>query len=176
MNHNYYTGFIMDTLSKQQRHNNMASIKGKNTKPEMIIRRYLWHCGFRYRVNYPRLPGHPDIVLRKYRTCIFVNGCFWHGHEGCRHYVVPKTNTDFWARKIIRNKERDKETQQQLARMGWHCITVWECELKKDRREQTLASLAFTLNHIYLKDRSILYQVPEEETGMCITAEPEGEY
>ncbi|GAB6962900.1 very short patch repair endonuclease [Prevotella fusca] len=166
----------MDTLSKQQRHNNMASIKGKNTKPEMIVRRYLWHSGFRYRVNNPRLPGHPDIVLRKYRTCIFVNGCFWHGHEGCRHYVVPKTNTDFWVRKIMRNKERDKETQQQLARMGWHCITVWECELKKDRREQTLASLAFTLNHIYLKDRSILYQVPEEETGMCIAAEPEGEY
>ncbi|WP_455074675.1 very short patch repair endonuclease [Prevotella fusca] len=166
----------MDTLSKQQRHNNMASIKGKNTKPEMIVRRHLWHCGFRYRVNYPRLPGHPDIVLRKYRTCIFVNGCFWHGHEGCRHYVVPKTNTDFWVRKIMRNKERDKETQQQLARMGWHCITVWECELKKERREQTLASLAFTLNHIYLKDRSILYQVPEEETGMCIAAEPEGEY
>lgn len=76
----------------------------------------------------------------------------------------------------MRNKERDKETQQQLARMSWHCITVWECELKKDRREQTLASLAFTLNHIYLKDRSILYQVPEEETGMCIAAEPEGEY
>ncbi len=176
MNHNYHTGFIMDTLSKQQRHNNMASIKGKNTKPEMIVRRYLWHSGFRYRVNNPRLPGHPDIVLRKYRTCIFVNGCFWHGHEGCRHYVVPKTNTDFWVRKIMRNKERDKETQQQLARMGWHCITVWECELKKDRREQTLASLAFTLNHIYLKDRSILYQVPEEETGMCIAAEPEGEY
>ncbi|AKU70702.1 endonuclease [Prevotella fusca JCM 17724] len=167
---------MMDTLSKQQRHNNMASIKGKNTKPEMIVRRYLWHSGFRYRVNNPRLPGHPDIVLRKYRTCIFVNGCFWHGHEGCRHYVVPKTNTDFWVRKIMRNKERDKETQQQLARMGWHCITVWECELKKDRREQTLASLAFTLNHIYLKDRSILYQVPEEETGMCIAAEPEGEY
>lgn len=166
----------MDTLSKQQRHNNMASIKGKNTKPEMIIRRYLWHCGFRYRVNNPRLPGHPDIVLHKYRTCVFVNGCFWHGHEGCRHYVVPKTNTDFWVRKIMRNKERDKETQQQLARMGWHCITVWECELKKDRREQTLTSLAFTLNHIYLKDRSILYQVPEEETGMCIAAEPEGEY
>ena len=166
----------MDTLSKQQRHNNMASIKGKNTKPEMIVRRYLWHSGFRYRVNNPRLPGHPDIVLHKYRTCVFVNGCFWHGHEGCRHYVVPKTNTDFWVRKIMRNKERDKETQQQLARMGWHCITVWECELKKERREQTLASLAFTLNHIYLKDRSILYQVPEEETGMCIAAEPEGEY
>ncbi len=154
----------------------MAAIKGKNTKPEMIVRRYLWHCGFRYRTNNPRLPGHPDIVLRKYRTCIFVNGCFWHGHDNCRSYIVPKTNMDFWVRKILRNKERDKETQQQLARMGWHCITVWECELKKNKREQTLASLAFTLNHIFLKDRSIPYQIPEEDTGMCIAAEPEGEY
>lgn len=154
----------------------MAAIKGKNTKPEMIVRRYLWHCGFRYRTNNPRLPGHPDIVLRKYRTCIFINGCFWHGHDNCHSYIVPKTNTDFWVRKILRNKERDKETQQQLARMGWHCITVWECELKKNKRDQTLASLAFTLNHIFLKDRSTLYQIPEEDTGMCIAAEPEGEY
>ena len=115
----------MDTLSRQQRHDNMAAVKGRDTKPEMIVRKYLWRCGFRYRVNSPRLPGHPDIVLRKYRTCIFVNGCFWHGHEGCRYYVVPKTHTDFWVKKVARNKERDRREQQQLARMGWHCITVW---------------------------------------------------
>jgi len=86
---------------------------------------------------------------------------------------VPKTNTDFWVKKVARNKERDKEEQQRLAQMGWHCITVWECELKKNKREQTLVSLAYTLNHIYLKDRLITYQVPEEDAGMMIAAEPE---
>ncbi|MBS5897084.1 MAG: DNA mismatch endonuclease Vsr [Prevotella histicola] len=161
----------MDTLSAEQRHDNMAAIKGKGTKPEMIVRKFLWSRGFRYRVNNARLPGHPDIVLRKYRTCIFVNGCFWHGHKDCRYYVIPKTNTDFWIRKITRNIERDKQEQLQLARMGWHCITVWECELKREKRNETLESLAYTLNHIYLKDRSQVYQVPEEN-GMYIAAEP----
>ena len=161
----------MDTLSAEQRHNNMAAIKGKGTKPEMIVRKFLWSRGFRYRVNNARLPGHPDIVLRKYRTCIFVNGCFWHGHKNCRYYITPKTNTDFWIRKITRNIERDRQEQLQLARMGWHCITVWECELKREKRDETLESLAYTLNHIYLKDRSQVYQVPEEN-GMYIAAEP----
>lgn len=161
----------MDTLSAVQRHNNMAAIKGKGTKPEMIVRKFLWSRGFRYRVNNARLPGHPDIVLRKYRTCIFVNGCFWHGHKNCRYYIIPKTNTDFWIRKITRNIERDRQEQLQLARMGWHCITVWECELKKEKRDETLESLAYTLNHIYLKDRSQVYQIPEEN-GMYIAAEP----
>ena len=161
----------MDTLSAEQRHNNMAAIKGKGTKPEMIVRKFLWSRGFRYRVNNARLPGHPDIVLRKYRTCIFVNGCFWHGHKNCRYYIIPKTNTDFWIRKITRNIERDRQEQLQLARMGWHCITVWECELKREKRNETLESLAYTLNHIYLKDRSQVYQVPEEN-GMYIAAEP----
>lgn len=99
----------MDTLSAEQRHNNMAAIKGKGTKPEMIVRKFLWSRGFRYRVNNARLPGHPDLVLRKYRTCIFVNGCFWHGHKNCRYYIIPKTNTDFWIRKITRNIERDRQ-------------------------------------------------------------------
>ena len=97
------------------------------------------------RVNNPRLPGHPDIVLRKYHTCIFVNGCFWHGHEGCKYFRMPKTNTEFWERKISRNRERDREEQKQLARMGWHCITVWECELKGERREKTLESLEYKM-------------------------------
>lgn len=161
----------MDTLSAEQRHNNMAAIKGKGTKPEMIVRKFLWSRGFRYRVNNARLPGHPDLVLRKYRTCIFVNGCFWHGHKNCRYYIIPKTNTDFWIRKITRNIERDRQEQLQLARMGWHCITVWECELKREKRDETLESLAYTLNHIYLKDRSQVYQIPEDN-GMYIAAEP----
>ena len=146
----------------------MAAIKGKNTKPEMVVRKYLWSRGFRYRVNNPRLPGHPDIVLRKYHTCIFVNGCFWHGHEGCKYYRVPKTNTEFWERKISRNRERDREEQKQLARMGWHCITVWECELKGERREKTLESLEYTLNHIFILDRDLRYRLPDgEDMGMA---------
>lgn len=148
----------------------MASIRGKNTKPEILVRKFLFSRGFRYRLNHPRLPGHPDIVLRKYRACIFVNGCFWHGHEGCKYYVVPKTNTDFWVKKINRNKEHDKEVQQQLSSMGWHCITIWECELKTTVREKTLESLVFTLNHIYLEDRTVKYEQPEDE--MEIAAEP----
>lgn len=152
----------MDKISPQQRHNNMASIHAKNTKPEIIVRKYLWRHGFRYRLNNPRLPGHPDIVLRKYRTCIFVNGCFWHGHDGCKYFRMPKTNVDFWTKKIKRNKERDREEQQQLAKMGWHCITVWECELKPQVKDKTLQSLAFTLNHIFLQDHSVQYELPEQ--------------
>lgn len=162
----------MDKLTPQQRHKNMVSIRSANTKPEVLVRKYLWRMGFRYRLNYNRLPGHPDIVLRKYRTCIFVNGCFWHGHEGCKYFVMPKTNTEFWEKKINRNRERDKEEQKRLAEMGWHVIVVWECELKPDKREKTLASLAFTLNHIFLQDHSVAYPHVEEENELGMAAEP----
>lgn len=146
----------------------MAAIRGKDTKPEMVVRRWLWGHGFRYRLNHPRLPGKPDIVLRKYRTCIFVNGCFWHGHEGCRYYTIPKTNTEFWVDKVKRNKERDLKVQHELAAMGWHCITIWECELKPTKREETLKSLAYTLNKIFLQDRTIKrYDIPTEEPMMA---------
>ena len=176
----------MDKLSAQQRHKNMAAIRSKDTKPEMIVRRGLWKRGFRYRLNYKRLPGHPDLVLRKYRTCIFVNGCFWHGHnvtlnikdetlnsECCK---IPNTNREFWVAKIRRNKERDKEEQKKLAAMGWHCITVWECELTPKKREETLESIAFTLNHIWLQDRTCKKddarrQLEEEDTRMPMAAE-----
>lgn len=114
----------------------MAAIKGKDTKPEVLVRKFLWSQGFRYRLNHPRLPGKPDIVLRKYRTCIFVNGCFWHGHEGCKYYVVPKSNTKFWQDKILRNQQRDLEVMHKLAEMGWHTIVVWECELKPAVRDK----------------------------------------
>ena len=159
---------MSDHLTIEQRHKNMAAVRSKDTKPEMVVRKYLWSRGFRYRVNNPRLPGHPDIVLRKYHTCIFVNGCFWHGHEGCKYFRMPKTNTEFWERKISRNRERDREEQKQLARMGWHCITVWECELKGERREKTLESLEFTLNHIFIQDRDLRYRLSEgEDMGMA---------
>ncbi len=155
---------MADIHTSQQRHTNMAAIHGKDTKPEMVVRRYLWGHGFRYRLNHPRLPGKPDIVMRKYRTCIFVNGCFWHGHEGCRYYTIPKTNTEFWVNKVERNKKRDNKVKRELASMGWHSITIWECELKTKVREKTLESLGFTLNKIFLQDHSIRhYEIPEEE-------------
>ena len=151
----------------------MAAIRGKDTKPEMIVRRGLWKRRFRYRLNSPKLPGHPDLVLRKYRTCIFINGCFWHGHhvafpqaENSECCKIPNTNREFWVAKIRRNQERDIEEQKALAEMGWHCITVWECELKPKVREQTLKSLAFTLNKIWLEDHrtaAIPYPQLEEE-------------
>ena len=130
----------------------MAAIHGKDTKPELIVRRFLWRHGFRYRLNHPRLPGKPDIVMRKYKTCIFVNGCFWHGHQGCQHYTVPKTNTEFWTNKIRKNKDRDQRVIGQLAEMGWNSITIWECELRPAKRKSTLNSLEFTLNQIFLRN------------------------
>ena len=165
---------MSNTQTPQQRHANMAAIHSKDTKPERMVRLWLWAHGYRYRLNHPRLPGKPDIVMRKYRTCIFVNGCFWHGHEGCRYYTVPKTNTEFWKTKILRNKERDMEVQRKLAAMGWHCITIWECELKPRRRGQTLVSLAYTLNRIFLQDHSVRrYEMPKEETLMAAEHTPE---
>lgn len=157
-----------DVHTPQQRHANMAAIHSKDTKPEMVVRRYLWGHGFRYRFNHPRLPGKPDIVMRKYRTCIFVNGCFWHGHEGCRYYTIPRTNTEFWVSKVKRNKERDLKVQHELAAMGWHSITIWECEIKSVKRENTLKSLTYTLNMIFLQDRTARrYEIPEEEPMMA---------
>ncbi len=166
---------MADKLTKEQRHRCMASIRGKGTKPEMVVRKFLFGRGFRYRLNHPWLPGHPDIVLRKYRSVIFVNGCFWHGHEGCRYYVVPKSNTEFWKAKIARNRARDIEEQRRLASMGWHCITVWECQLKPAVRERTLESLAYTLNRIWLNDHSVRkYELDEEAPGMVAEdGEPE---
>ena len=162
----------MKKLSADQIHKNMAAIHSKDTKPEMIVRKGLWSRGFRYRLNSPKLPGHPDMVLKKYRTCIFVNGCFWHGHEGC--CKIPNTNREFWVAKIKRNQERDIETQKRLAEMGWHCITIWECELKPSKREQTLKSLVFTLNKIWLEEHAFIgkpYPKLEEENGMLKAAE-----
>ncbi len=166
---------MADKLTKEQRRHCMAQIRGKGTKPEMVVRKFLFGRGFRYRLNHPWLPGHPDIVLRKYRSVIFVNGCFWHGHEGCRYYVVPKSNTEFWKAKIARNRARDIEEQRRLASMGWHCITVWECQLKPAVREQTLESLAYTLNRIWLNDHSVRkYELDEKAPGMVAEdGEPE---
>ena len=161
-----------DHLSPEQRHRNMAAVHSKDTKPEIIVRKYLWGHGFRYRLNHPRLPGKPDIVLTKYRTCVFVNGCFWHGHEGCRFFVMPKSNRDFWERKIARNRERDSEVQQKLSNMGWHSITLWECQLKPAKREKSLESLAHTLYRIFLEDhKPKKYVMPEDLPAMAAETE-----
>lgn len=145
-----------DRLTPTQRSYNMSRIRGKDTTPEMLVRKYLWRHGFRYRLHCRNLPGRPDIVLAKYRTCIFINGCFWHGHEGCRYFVMPKTRVEFWQTKIQRNWIRDKEVIHKLAEMGWHCITVWECQLKAAVREENLRSILFALNDIFFKDRQLI--------------------
>jgi DNA mismatch endonuclease (patch repair protein) len=132
---------MADVLTKKQRSYNMSQIRGKDTKPEEIVRKYLFSRGLRYRKNDKRYPGHPDIVLPKYHTVVFVHGCFWHRHPGCRYASVPATNSEFWQKKFARNVERDKEEQSKLKEMGWKVLIVWECELKKDKRETTLSNL-----------------------------------
>jgi len=129
---------MSDTLSPQQRHNCMSNIHSSSTKPEVRMRHELWRKGFRYRKNDKRLPGSPDIVLPKYRTVIFVHGCFWHGHKGCKKYTVPKSNTDFWVKKVERNQQRDQEVWRQLEARDWSVIIVWECELEKKRFDETI--------------------------------------
>ena len=131
----------MDVHDKKTRSYNMSCIKGKNTKPEEIVRKYLFSQGFRYRKNDKRLPGTPDIVLPKYKTVIFVNGCFWHGHQGCRYFVVPKTNTEFWMNKIDTNRIRDQKKMSELETMGWKVIVIWECELKPGKQDDTLGKI-----------------------------------
>lgn len=128
----------MDVHDKKTRSYNMSQIKSKNTHPEEIVRKALFMRGFRYRKNDKKLPGKPDIVLPKYRTVIFVNGCFWHGHKDCKYYITPKSNTSFWLNKINSNILRDSYQQQQLKEMGWNVIIVWECELKKQKLENTI--------------------------------------
>ena len=139
-----------DQLTPEQRHRCMSRIRGKNTKPELIVRQFLFSRGYRYRINVKKLSGSPDIVLRKYRTVIFINGCFWHAHEGCRYYVIPKTRTEFWEAKFKRNRERDLENYEALHKLGWHVVVLWECQLKPKVREHTLNCLDYSLNKIFL--------------------------
>ena len=131
----------MDVHDKTTRSYNMSKIKGKNTKPEEKVRKYLFSQGFRFRKNDKRLPGTPDIVLPRYRTVIFVNGCFWHGHSGCKYFVWPKSNADFWKSKIENNIIRDRIKEEELHALGWRVIVVWECELKSGRADESLEQL-----------------------------------
>jgi len=167
----------MDKMSREQRSRCMSHVRSVNTKPELIVRRWLWSRGYRYRKNCRRLPGTPDIVLRRYGVAIFIHGCFWHGHEP--HFRMPKTNVDFWESKIRRNQERDNRNKEALKAMGWSVLTVWECQLKPDVRRQTLLEIEGFINQSYLvrhgdKAQSKFSYFTDDET-LSAAAEPEGE-
>lgn len=132
---------MSDVLTKEQRHHCMSNVKSKNTKPEILVRKFLFSHGYRYRVNRKDLPGKPDIVLPKYKTVVFINGCFWHGHENCKYATIPETNHDFWFTKISGNVERDKLTREKLTQMGWRVIDIWQCQLKTKEKDATLNNL-----------------------------------
>ncbi len=132
---------MTDTVSKKRRSEIMGNVKSKHTKPEILVRHFLHSKGFRFRIHDKKLPGKPDIKLTKYKTVIFVNGCFWHGHENCRIYVMPKSNVEFWNNKIAKNISRDRIIINNLQDLGWRVIKVWECSLKGTKREQTLNAL-----------------------------------
>lgn len=150
----------------------MAAIKGKDTKPEMIVRRYLFSKGLRFRVQVRKLPGNPDIVLPKYKTVIFVNGCFWHGHEGCKYFRLPKSNVEFWKEKIERNVARDIRNEAELRTLGWRVIRIWECDVKKvSGRKDFLHDL---YNNIIQLVRAKYYETDTDT--IQIAAEPDSEY
>ena len=167
----------MDIWSKKKRSAVMAKIRSKDTKPEWLVRRYLYARGYRYRKNVKGLPGTPDIVLRKYGIVIFVHGCFWHGHEADGH--LPKSNTGFWRDKITRNRERDARNKAELKRLGWKVMTIWECQLKPAVRQQTLLEMEYHINHAYLerfrvKKPAVPYA--QEQDPPALAAEPEAPY
>ncbi|HWY37054.1 MAG TPA: very short patch repair endonuclease [Bacteroidia bacterium] len=132
---------MADVHTNRVRSYNMSMIRSKDTKPELIIRRFLFTNGFRFRLHVRILPGKPDVVLRKLKTAIFVHGCFWHGHEGCKYFVVPKTRTDWWLAKIKGNISNDAKKKEKLKEIGWNVITIWECSLRFDKRDNTLNAL-----------------------------------
>lgn len=119
----------------------MSHIRSKDTKPEVLVRRFLFAHGFRFRLHRKNLPGKPDIVLSKYKTVIFINGCFWHGHQDCKYSTIPETNREFWENKISGNIQRDKETYSRLVKLGWNVIEIWQCQLKPKTRDHTLQNL-----------------------------------
>ncbi|MDE5980253.1 MAG: very short patch repair endonuclease [Muribaculaceae bacterium] len=171
----------MDIWSKEKRSQVMSRIRGRDTKPELIVRRYLYSRGYRFRKNVKGLPGTPDIVLRKYRVAIFVHGCFWHGHEVDGR--IPDSNREFWQEKISRNKERDRRNKEKLLSMGWSVITVWECQLKPAARQRTLSGLEYYLNHNYLRlqkmkpaPRPYVQPCATQDDDSRLAAEPAADY
>lgn len=136
---------MADVHSIETRSFNMSRIRSKNTKPEILVRKFLFSKGFRYRIHESKILGKPDIVLKKYKTIIFINGCFWHGHDGCKYYVIPKTRTDWWLDKINKNKIKDLDVYAGLIKIGWNVITIWECELRSSHRIVTLNELIINI-------------------------------
>jgi len=132
---------MTDVHTPEIRSYNMSMIRGKNTKPEILVRKFLHANGFRFRLHRKDLPGKPDIVLPKYKTVIFINGCFWHGHKNCKYFVIPKTRTKWWLNKIEGNKKVDKRNKVNLKKMGWKVLTIWECQLKRNKVERTMNNL-----------------------------------
>ena len=132
---------MADVHTRAQRSFNMSRIKGKNTKPEMLVRKFLHANGFRYRLHDKKLPGKPDIVLKKYKTVIFVNGCYWHGHTNCKYFTIPKTRAKWWRDKINVNKRNDEKTINLLRKDRWQVLIIWTCKLKQKKLEKTLNSL-----------------------------------
>ena len=165
---------MADRMTKDQRHNCMSHIKGRNTRPELLVRKFLWHHGFRYRLYDKKLPGKPDIIMKKWRTVIFVNGCFWHGHD-CENFRPPKSNTQFWENKIETNKKRDQLNIQKLELLGYRVITIWECDLSKKNRVKTLDSLLITLSQIVLKETDTKVS-NIEENDLSMSAETSVSY
>jgi DNA mismatch endonuclease (patch repair protein) len=140
---------MADVHTKEVRSYNMSRIRSKNTKPEMQLRKILFASNFRFRLHLKELPGKPDIILKKYNTVIFVHGCFWHGHENCRFFKIPKTRTEWWDNKIKKNKNLDMQHEFDLKELGWNIIIVYECQLKKDKLEKTVQKLISTLRSNY---------------------------
>lgn len=147
--------------TKEARSYCMSRIRGKDTTPEVLVRRYLFSKGFRFRKNDRRYPGHPDIVLPKYKAAVFINGCFWHGHEGCRYATRPASRQEYWLPKLERNKQNDARFHEQLSEMGWNVIVVWECQLKRRVRADTLLWLECCIRG-------------EEYEGLCAAENPPG--
>ena len=189
---------MTDTMTPQQRHYCMSRIRSKDTTPEKRVRQWLWQHGYRYRLNVKGVPGKPDIVMRKYRTAIFVNGCFWHGHgvkllvnseelrvnsgdvevENSKCCKIPKTNREFWVNKILRNQERDQQNYQILRENGWQVIVLWECQLKASLLEDTMRQVEVALQDNYLRTfshKAKTYILVDEE-NMPLAAEDTIEY
>lgn len=169
---------MVDHLSSTQRHLCMSHIHSRDTKPELKVRKWLWSRSYRYRLNVKGVPGKPDIVMRRYRTAIFVNGCFWHGHEGCEKFKMPKTNVEFWEAKIRRNRERDCQNYQILKENGWQVLVLWECELTKKSFEATMQKVEVMLHDYCLKTISpkVKEYIRVDEDAIQMAAEAEADY
>ena len=180
---------MTDRLTPTQRHYVMSRIHGKGTKPELKVRQWLWRHGYRYRLNVKSVPGKPDIVMRRYRTAIFVNGCFWHGHHvetfqetslqmvNSKCCKIPQTNREFWVNKIKRNQERDQKNYQLLHDNGWQVIVIWECQLTPKRIEETMLRVELLLNEYFLalhQPKVVPYDVQEAPISMAAEEESYG--